>query len=493
MLLFAAATVVTLASCSGESDKHRSSRTSGGSEAEETGRIRVKTIRPRKDPELEVTVEEPAYVEAYYRANLEARVAGPVKFIEKAVGSDVSNKERLIEIDVPDMVQELAQKRAVVEQRNTELALAEANMRIANAALRAADKSEKVAEIQVTAATEEEDFRGLEFNRYKKLASGPSPAVTADVVDERLKWYNVTKANRLAAEANVLKAKAELEGMEEKVHAALADIELKKNLIKVAQADCDVAQSRLDLATIRAPFEGRIVERGVDPGAFVHSAATTEKGKPLLTIERTDIVTIHMNVPDTYAAYVGKDNKAIIEMKELPGQRFEAQVTRYVPSLQTPEHDRTMRVEVDLYNGTEQEYRDFITRQWLNGFEGLKGKILPQLPKVDVAQGATRAGNLIPGMYGKMKLKIRRFENVYMLPSQAIVREGGTAYVYIVNKGVVQRVEADVDLDDGNLATVRLVKDGRKTPLTGSEEIVASNQGELRDAQQVEATHVEWK
>src|SRR4051812_28654130 len=63
-----------------------------------SGKIRVNSIRARRDRSLEVTVEQPAYVQAYYRADLEARVSGPVKFIQKAGGGEVEKGERLIEI-----------------------------------------------------------------------------------------------------------------------------------------------------------------------------------------------------------------------------------------------------------------------------------------------------------------------------------------------------------------------------------------------------------
>src|SRR5262245_34263609 len=58
----------------------------GDGEDDSGGVVRVRTIRPRKSASLELTVEQPAYVEAYYRADLEARVAGPVKFIEADIG-----------------------------------------------------------------------------------------------------------------------------------------------------------------------------------------------------------------------------------------------------------------------------------------------------------------------------------------------------------------------------------------------------------------------
>src|SRR5438105_4667250 len=46
----------------------------------------VKTIRPRRDPSFVISVDEPAYVEAYFKADLMARAAGPVKSVRKDVG-----------------------------------------------------------------------------------------------------------------------------------------------------------------------------------------------------------------------------------------------------------------------------------------------------------------------------------------------------------------------------------------------------------------------
>ncbi len=466
---------------------------------EPTGTVTVKTIHPKHHPSLEVTVEQPAFVEAYYRADLQARVAGPVKSIEKDIGDRVAAGEPLIEIDVPDLVQELAQKQAVVEQKKCDLQVAEASVRIARAAMDAAEKSIKQRESLAEAAEEEKEFRRKEYTRFKRLSEGPSPAVTPDVVDERLKWFNVAKANKTAAEVAVLKAKADLEEAREKVAGAQADVELKKSFIKVAEADRDRARAMLDLATIRAPFNGIVTRRTVDPGSFVHNAATANRTEPLLTVERTDIVTVYMKVPDRYAPYISRETEATIEMNELPGDRLRARVTRFTPSLQTPEHDRTMRVEVDLYNGSPKDYEKFVALEKATSMKDLKGRdregkaVLPILPN---RNGGEASKPLLPGMYGKMRLVLRTFRDIYLLPSTAVVSQGGTPYIFQVVDGVVHRVPVAVEMDDGKLARVRVLsQEGEKEvrrKLTGKEEIVSSNQGELTDGQTVEATHVEW-
>jgi hypothetical protein len=486
----------TLVSCQRHPAKKSSSSGVAGSEKRGGGSevVRVNSVSPRRDASLELTVEEPAYVEAYIQAHLEARVAGPVSFIQKGIGASVEVNEPLVRIDVPDLTKEVAMKQAIIDQRKSELTVAEASVKIATASMRAAGKDVQVAQTQATAAAEEQDFRRLEYERFKQLAT--KDVIYKDIVDEKLKWFNVAKANKVAAEANVLKSEALLEEATEKTIGAQADVALKRSLINVAQADCDQAQARLDLATIKAPWNGSIVARGVDPGTFVHSAATTEHGKALFTLERTDLVTVYMKVPDAYAPYVDEKTKAIIEMDELPGHTLTALVTRKSGTLQNPESDRTMRVEVDIFNCpkcTKAEYEKFKTDEKANDFKDLKDKTLPQFPEMTDKPGLTEERPLMPGMYGKMKLVLRNFHG-YLLPSDAIVREGGTPYIYVVEEGSARRVEVSVDLDDGKHARVQLLTaSGDKRPLTGREEIVFSNQGEISDGQAVESSHVDWE
>jgi multidrug efflux pump subunit AcrA (membrane-fusion protein) len=59
------------------------------------------------------------------------------------------------------------------------------------------------------------------------------------------------------------------------------------------------------LGELRAPFDGVIAARAVDVGTFVPSAMIVPGAMPLVTIVRTDIVTVAMRVPDTVAQLVG--------------------------------------------------------------------------------------------------------------------------------------------------------------------------------------------
>src|SRR5262249_50796193 len=149
-----------------------------------------------------------------------------------------------------------------------------------------------------------------------------------------------------------------------------------------------------------APFDGVVTQRSVDPGSFVQNSAGSP-GPGLLTIEKTDLVTISMHLPDTYAPYVDDKTEAIIEMTELPGVLIQAQVSRYSPSLNTHSHDRTMRVEVDLFNRGPNTWKAFLEAQKANHFADLKGGKLPVFPTVsDHLKASLGISRLLPGMYG---------------------------------------------------------------------------------------------
>jgi multidrug resistance efflux pump len=468
----------------------------GAGEAEENA-ISVKTVRPKRDASFSTSIEQPAYVDSYYRADLMARVAGPIKAngIVNAIGDRVKADDVLVRIDVPDLEQDVRQKDAVIGQRQSDLDLAKANLKTVLAAEKAAAELIKVKREEVGRAEASERFRQKELRRFTGLASGPNAAVTADIIDEATERYEAAKAGSAAARAAVKEAEAELEKAKAKSEAAAADVKVAESLVGVACKDRDKAQAMLDLATIRAPFDGVITRRNVDPGTFVQNAATAHTD-PLLTLVRDDVVTVYMKVPDRFAPHVTPDTEAIIQMDTLPGLVIRGKVTRYAPSLDNPEHDRTMRVEVDLYNGTAQDFQAFLAREKATGNADLKSKTLPHFPKVEGKDVVDQPLRLIPGQYGKMRLVLRNFQKAFLLPRTAVVSQGGTAYVFVVKDGRALKMPIQIQADNGEEVKVTLIKkvSGQtvRHELTGSEEIVSTNQGELSNGQLVKTTRTEW-
>ncbi len=276
----------------------------------------------------------------------------------------------------------------------------------------------------------------------------------------------------------------------------------------------------LDYAQIKAPFDGVVVKRKVDVGTFVQNASTGQS-EPILTIARNDVVTLVMKVPDNAAPFVTKDTEAIVQIDELPGVVIRGKVTRFSPWIQN--HDRTMRVEVDLYNDTPENYQRYIAKiaaDRVLAFAAhtpldlasllLSGQVfwnketkstndpLPQLPKVS---GETANPKLLPGMSGYMRLNLRSFRDAYLLPSSAVFTRGGKPYLMEVKDGVAHLLPVHVQVNDGKLAKVTVIADaGSPTndepevlrELTGNEVIILNRQSELSEGQPVKVTLEKW-
>lgn len=482
--------------------------------------IPVKVIHPRRDPRFVVAVKQPAYVDGFFRAELLARAAGPVRYIGKDIGNPVRFGELLMVIDAPDRVQAVAEATATWQQRQAELRLAIDQIAVMEESVATAQSNIDVQQAQVKQLQATVTYRKSEYERFVILAD--RRAVTPDVVDEQLKNYQSAVAAHQAAEAAVRQATSSWKEAKAKLEAARADVLLKRTLVDVAQQRLAYARVEADFARIYAPFDGVVIRRDVDPGSFVQNA-TTSGGKPFLTLLRTDLVTVVMRVPDNYAPYVSRDTTALIEMDELPGVVIESKVTRSATAIDA--RDRTMQVEVDLFNRSHEEYTQALLHglgsylaavgnpclleglmqtgagmlRWSRNLKGANSELVPLFPKL--SGQVERYRPLLPGMYGSMRLLLRNLAGSHLLPSGAVFSRGGKLYILRVQEGVARLVPVRVQVDDGTLAQVLVIvreADARAgvqevtAELTGDEEIVNGNQGEIADGQQVRATLVAW-
>jgi multidrug efflux pump subunit AcrA (membrane-fusion protein) len=461
----------------------------------EPGALSVRTIFPKCDPSFAFSVQEPATVTAYYVAELDAQVAGQLEFIQKAEGAPAKAGELLAKIAVPELEQEIALKDAVIKQRQEELEVARKNVEIARKGVEVAENNIEVQKAVEEVAKSMEIFRGKLFRRMKKAFSGSVKGAIEDTVEEAEQQHLAAQFDVTRARNDVIKAKSSLAEAQAKVSAAEADIKLKQSLIGVAEKDRDKAKAMAAYADVRSLFNGKVKRRHVDPGSFLRI------GEPVLTVERTDIITVAMKVPDTFAPYVTEDTDAFIEMSELPGQAIQAKVTRKVPSLETKSNDHTMLVLVDLFNGTQKEYDDFVAREEVKKpprkpYDDLKEGPLPLFPKITGENVANQPHSLLPGMYGKMRLVFHKLPNVFLIPSDAIDRSGGSPSIYFVKDGKAHRAEVEVEVDDQKLARVRIVDRTAtgevKKALTGKEEIIYSNLNEISDGEPVNTIPTDW-
>lgn len=451
----------------------------------------AKVIRPKAAASVPITVDQLAVVEPYYRADLRARASGLVKAVHHDIGDTVAKGQVLVEIDVPELVQDVGRAEAAVVQREKELKVSEAKLKDARAAVQVASATVKQREADVQAVTATRDLKKGRFERFTELAKKGD--VVGSVVEEEERDYLSSEAAVTSAKANVDRARADFAESESKVEGAEADIELKKAIIEGARKDLDKAKAVATYATVLAPFDGVVVRRTVDPGSFVQNA-TTGTSEALISLARVDLVTVAARFPDAYAPLVSADTPAEVRVDGLPGVTIPAVVSRFAPSVQNA--DRTMRVEVDLFNGDDAGYQRMAAAGKVSNPKGATDP----LPARAFTAGHT-AGKLLPGMTGTMRLKVGGYGQSFVLPTTAVYSRSGTSYVLLVEDEKTKQVPVRVQVNDGKTVRVALVTrqklpDGSTrevlTELTGAEQVVAARQLELGDGASVAVAPADW-
>ena len=225
-----------------------------------------------------------------------------------------------------------------------------------------------------------------------------------------------------------------------------------------------------------APFDGVVAARSSDPGAFVAGAAVVPEVKSILDLQRTDIVTVAAQVPESFATFLDVNTSAEIRIDALPGRVFLCKPTRFAPNFTTD--DRTRQVQIDIFNGNATAFAAFIQNLATNPQNNLKGGKQPTLP--GGLQPGESAG-LMPGMFGSMRLTVSRFKDVPVIPSAAIMRQGGVPFLVKVENGVARKKQIAVEADNGKWARVRWSEGNQLSELSTQDEIIAGNASAIQD------------
>ena len=179
-------------------------------------------------------------------------------------------------------------------------------------------------------------------DRYNVLVDGG--AVQREMLDEAIFAVSAVTAAIGKADADIAAAQAD-------VGAAINEVEFAESGIQVAKAELSHAVAQEQFRQIKAPFDGIITERSVDPGQLVSPGNIN--GKSLLVIEHVDVLRGVLTVPAEDAAMVRQGD--LVKLIGFPGaDKMTApgggplKVSRVSQTLDMK--TRTMRVEIDLQN-----------------------------------------------------------------------------------------------------------------------------------------------
>ena len=213
---------------------------------------------------------------------------------------------------------------------------------------------------------------------------------------ERNRWENLYKQGS-ATEQQRDQAVTAYESASAEV--TLAEAQVKQAAAALRQAKVTEAEAK-----IKAPITGIVSEKYVDEGNMVGPT------KPLLRIVQVDTVEIVGKISERHIPNLtpGKTATSII-VDAYPDEVFEGIV--YSVGAEVDRRTRTVKIEVRMANPGHR---------------------------------------LIPGMFARMDVILRRAENVPVISNAALLRKGPEVYVYIVNNKTAHQRILKLGLAEGD-------------------------------------------
>ena len=374
------------------------------------------------DEQTELVAKLPAYV-AKLHADIGKVVRGP-KYDSQ--GHEIEPGELLAKLTIPELEEELNQKKA--------------KARYAEAQVKQAEKAKIAAEANVgTARATLDEAKAMkerwESESERMAAMTKTGSVEVQTREETKRQYKASIARVASADAGVLKAEAD-------AGKADADLLAAREQVHLSKAEVGQIEALLTYTKIRAPYDGIVVRRHVNTGDFLRGEAG-KGGAGIFTVARTNPVRVVVAVPEADAGLIEEKAEATLDVL---GRSLKGQVSRTSWALQ--QGSRTLRAEIDM-------------------------------PNAD--------GKLRPGTYVYARIT-GRLPETWTLPTSAVVKQGEAMVCFLIEDGKAVRTQVQVGHNDGQRVQVlKKQKQGASgwEDLTESDQ-VASVAANVTQGQQVQ-------
>lgn len=291
--------------------------------------------------------------------NVSAEVAGRISAINVDFGQNVRKGEVIAELDKQEYQIQLDRSRAALAQALAKLGLSPGQ--------EDTPPSSTPAMRQAQAQLDDAKFK---YESAAKLVK------SGDISQER--FTELEKAYR-AREAG-------FEMMRDDMRTILAQAESLRS-------DVRMAQKHLNDTTVRAPFDGAVMQKMVSPGQYM------KENTPIVTLVKTNPLRLRAELPESAAADVHIGTSLTFTTDGIAGREFHAVVRELNPSLDAK--SRSLTVEARI---TESDSR------------------------------------LRPGMFVQVLLVTRRNTDIVVVPKQAIYTMAGLSKVFVIRGGRVVEV-----------------------------------------------------
>jgi membrane fusion protein (multidrug efflux system) len=193
------------------------------------------------------------------------------------------------------------------------------------------------------------------------------------------------------------------------------------------KANVTSVRSMKGYLTIRAPFDGVVIQRNVSPGALSGAA---KSGLPLLMLQHLQKLRLEVYIPEAYVEKVDLKKSVYVSFTAIPGLNLKAMISRSANSLGD---GRSEAIEIDINNA------DLVLK---------------------------------PGMYGEVKIPLMTAAMSLLVPNHTIVRSTENQYVIkVVNDKAVITLIKEGLVGTDSTEIVGDIKPGDKIILHATDEI----------------------
>ena len=216
----------------------------------------------------------------------------------------------MLKLDAGDYKLAVDAELARIETQKSVIASFASQVDAQNAQIAAADA-------RLTRAQAEEKNAAADMARSTKLANQKIASI--QTLDDATLRHDTALAAISEAQAGVLAAKAQINVI------AANRVEAERSLDEMNTALTKV-QRDLSFTEIRAPFDGIVANRAVEPGQFVQA------GTRLMALLPADGTYIEANFKETQITDLHDGQKALIEVDAIDGKTYEGQVISLSPA-----------------------------------------------------------------------------------------------------------------------------------------------------------------
>ncbi len=228
-------------------------------------------------------------------------------------------------------------------------------------------------------------------------------------IDDRL-----ARAELKQASANLKLAQLEYERFRKLAGAGAATkraADQTQANLGVAQANVDLAKTKVDYTAITAPFDGVVGLRRVSPGDYV------QVGQELANFVSYDPMKVNFSIPETEAARLQTGQQIAITVEALPGENFIGTVYALDPQLDVAGRSVSLRATI---------------------------------PNPE--------NRLKPGFFAHIALKVEQKPAALVVPENAIIPQGNQSFIYRIDAGdqvslipatLGQRLKGEVEVVQG--------------------------------------------